>query len=281
LSAFEYIFTVARGSVAPPHDFGVVGVIDGQTVKITPLRTTNVPPPMALHEVEAYSNAIDVAFNADGSLLAVLHLNGIAVYEWNASQSDSTPSLTSRVTFEKTERADDMYQQITFINSNSLLVLQPIAASDEPVKRYGFNDDTGRMEKVPSGINTNSIIRTMSSFCQDRSSHPFVQAGSGELHSLAFGDHSLGDCNFPAYLPWVEIIPHKETFLAFGMSSNGHLYANQRLLVKNCTSFLVTPAHLIFTTTAHLIKFVHITDATGKCPIYRWMLLSTNILQIS
>jgi elongator complex protein 1 len=268
LSAFEYIFTVARGSVAPPHDFGIVGVIDGQTVKVTPLRTTNVPPPMALHELKVYSNAIDVAFSADCSLLAVLHLDGIALYEWNAAESgSSTPSLTGRVTFEKTERADDMYQQITFISKSSLLVLQPIAASDEPVKRYGFNDDTGRMEKVPSGINTNSIILTMSSFCQDGLSHPFVQTGSGELHSLAFGDHSLGNCNFPAYLPWVEIMPHKDGFLAFGMSSNGHLYANNRLLIKNCTSFLVTPAHLIFTTTTHLIKFVHVTDAVGMISI--------------
>ena len=219
---------------------------------------------MALHELEIQSNAIDIAFSVDGSLIAVLHLDGIALYEWNAAEPvSSPPSLTGRVTFEKTEKLDDMYQQITFIGKDGLLVLQPIAASDEPVKRYGFNDETGRMEKVPSGINTNSIIRTMSSFCHDGLSHPFVQTGSGELHSLAFGDHNLGECNFPTYLPWVEIIPHGDEFLAFGMSSNGHLYANNRLLVKNCTSFLVTPAHLIFTTTTHLIKFVHITNAAG------------------
>lgn len=219
---------------------------------------------MALHELEVFSNAIDAAFSADGSLLAVLHLDGIAVYEWNSTDSGLTPPLTGRVTFEKTERADDMYQQMTFINKNSLLVLQPIAASDEPIKKYAFSDDTGRMEKVASGINTNSIIRTMSSFAQDGLSHPFVQTGSGELHSLAFGDHSLKNCNFPAYLPWVEIIPYKEDFLAFGMSNNGNLYANNRLLAKNCTSFLVTPAHLIFSTTTHLVKFVHITDISGK-----------------
>ncbi|CAG8976503.1 hypothetical protein HYALB_00006000 [Hymenoscyphus albidus] len=260
LCAFEYIFAVSRSSMAPPHDFGLVGVIDGKSIKVTPLRTANVPPPMAAHDLEVQENAIDIAFNHDGSLMAVLHLKGIALFEMNLnSSSSSPPSLTGKVTFEKIESTDDVFQQITFTNKNYLLVLQPIG-STEPVKRYGINEDTGPMEQVPSGITTNAIIRTMSSFCEDETSHPFAQTSAGEIHSLAFGDHSLGACNFSAYLPWVEMIKFKDEFISFGMSSNGHLYANNRLLVKNCTSFLVTPAHLIFTTTTHLIKFVHITS---------------------
>ncbi|KAG9229092.1 elongator complex protein-like protein 1 [Amylocarpus encephaloides] len=261
--SFEYIFSVARGPICPPRDYSVVGVIDGQTINVTPLRTANVPPPMALHELKVHSNAVDIAFSADSSLLAVLHLDGIALFEWSASESASSPPLlTGRVTFDKPKSPDDMCQQITFTDKNHLLVLQPVGSTEEPVKRYGFNKDTGRMDQVPSGINTNAIIRTMSGFSQDSSTHPFVQTGSGELHSLAFGDHTLAHCKFPVYLPWTEIILQGDEFMAFGMSSNGHLYANSRLLVKNCTSFLITPAHLIFTTTAHLIKFVHITNAT-------------------
>ena len=42
--------------------------------------------------------------------------------------------------------------------------------------------------------------------------------------------------------------------------SNGRLFADKRQLAQNCTSFLVTPAHLIFTTGQHLLKFVHMTD---------------------
>lgn len=47
------------------------------------------------------------------------------------------------------------------------------------------------------------------------------------------------------------------------MSRNGVLFANQRLLAKNCTSFLLTPAHIVFTTSQHLLKFVHITNVEG------------------
>ena len=53
---------------------------------------------------------------------------------------------------------------------------------------------------------------------------------------------------------------------SFRVSDNGSLYADQRLMSKNCTSFLVTPAHLIFTTGQHLLKFVHMGPVEGKCP---------------
>ena len=46
----------------------------------------------------------------------------------------------------------------------------------------------------------------------------------------------------------------------FSLNSYGRLYANDRELVTNCTSFLLTPVHLILTTTQHMLKFVHLTD---------------------
>lgn len=47
------------------------------------------------------------------------------------------------------------------------------------------------------------------------------------------------------------------------MTRTGALYANKRVIAKNCTSFLVTPAHLLFTTSQHLLKFVHLNRADG------------------
>jgi elongator complex protein 1 len=249
--------------MAPPHDYGVVGVIDGQSIKVTPFRTANVPPPMALHGFEVKSNTIDMAFNADASLIAVLHQKGIAVFEWKSlAASSSPPQLTGKVTLEKNGSAEGMYHQISFAGNDDVLILQR-EKSGASLKRYSFNDDTGRMEEIPSEATSPSSITVLSSFSQDGLTHPFVQGKAGDLHSLTFAAHSLSHCNFPLYVPWIEIIPYGEDHVAFGMSGNGHLYANSRLLVKNCTSFLVTPAHLIFTTTTHLLKFVHITAVNG------------------
>jgi hypothetical protein len=70
---------------------------------------------------------------------------------------------------------------------------------------------------------------------------------------------------FKSHLPWFEVVNFGESQVAFGLSRNGHLYANTRQLVKNCTSFVLTPRHLIFTTNNHFVKYVHLVeDVDGK-----------------
>ena len=219
---------------------------------------------MALHELKVRSNAIDVAFNADASLVAVLHQKGIAMFEWKSVQASSSPPvLNVQVTFDKDGSPEGTHHQVSFGQKDEILVLQR-NASGSSIKRYGFNDDTGRMDEIPSKSASISSISTLSSFFYDESTKPFVQGKTGDLHSLTFGEHTLSHCSFPHNLPWIELVQYGEDHIAFGMSGNGHLYANSRLLVKNCTSFLVTPAHLIFTTTTHLLKFVHVTDVNGN-----------------
>jgi elongator complex protein 1 len=275
----ESVFTITHASSAPPHDHGAVAVIDGQSIKITPFRTANVPPPMALHEFQVQSNAIDVAFNADASLIAVLHQHGISIFEWKSvSASSSPPVLTGRVTFEKIELPAIINQHISFAGKDEVVVMQR-SESSSSIKRYGFNEDTGRMEELASAANPSHTASTLSYFFQDRTVHPFVQGRKGDLHSLTFGEHTLSHCNFPIYLPWVEIVSFGDDHIAFGMSSSGQLYANSRLLIKNCTSFLVTPAHLIFTTTTHLLKFVHITDVNGIASFSPSLAISSNACQ--
>jgi elongator complex protein 1 len=259
----EYIFETARGSTSPPQDYGAVAVIDGKNIKITPFRIANIPPPAGLHELEVQSHAIDVAFNADSSLVAVLHRQGISLFEWKDVRIlSASPSLTGRVTFAKTEDQPYTYQQICFAGGNELLVLR-CSASGSVVDRYGFNDETGRIEISSSDEFTTSSVLTLSSSFNDCVSCPFVQVTTSDLLTFTPAHQPLSDCKFPTYLPWVDIAYNPDP-IAFGLSGNGHLYANSRLLVKNCTSFLLTPAHLILTTTNHLLKFVHITDVKGK-----------------
>lgn len=48
------------------------------------------------------------------------------------------------------------------------------------------------------------------------------------------------------------------------MTRTGALYANKQLLARNCTSFLVTTTHILFTTSQHLLKFVHLNSVDGS-----------------
>ena len=81
----------------------------------------------------------------------------------------------------------------------------------------------------------------------------------------------------PVACPSVEVWSDADQTIVFGLSSNSTLYAysqaagtstfQERLQVRNCTSFLVTPAHLIFTTTQHFLKFVHLHTGELEVPL--------------
>ena len=254
----------ARGSTTPPADQGVVAVIDGQSLKVTPFRAANIPPPMALHDICVSSNIIDIAISADCSVIAVLHHDGVALFNWKSTTAAGPPPmLTGKFTFSTTPKMRETFQQITYSEDNSVVVLSS-NGSDSLIERIGYNDETGRVEELYQLEIPTSSILSLSTFVENGVPHPFAQDVSGGLHSLSSAGGSLAHCRLPAALPWTELVLNGESQIAFGMSSSGHLYANSRLLVKNCTSFLVTSAHLVFTTTAHLIKFVHITDVEGK-----------------
>lgn len=49
----------------------------------------------------------------------------------------------------------------------------------------------------------------------------------------------------------------------FSLSRKGELVANGKLLTRGCTSFATTDAHLVFTTSQHLLKFVHLNASDG------------------
>ncbi|RQM04549.1 hypothetical protein DH86_00004415, partial [Scytalidium sp. 3C] len=150
-------------------------------------------------------------------------------------------------------------QQICFSGTSELVTLQK-DETHSSIAFYSFNTGAGSIERLDSKPIPTSTQFTMSTFVDDGIPHAFVQLSSGDIQSLTYNDERLQTCSLPFFMPWVDVASHAAGNFAVGLSHNGHLYANSRLLVKNCTSFLVTPAHLIFTTTSHLLKFVHLTN---------------------
>ncbi|KAH0543824.1 hypothetical protein FGG08_001863 [Glutinoglossum americanum] len=87
----EYVFSCAGGLTSPPYDFGIIAVIDGRTLKLTPLRLANIPPPMALHEVLLESEAVDVCVSQTGLRIAILRRNAIDILEWDLKAKPIPP----------------------------------------------------------------------------------------------------------------------------------------------------------------------------------------------
>ena len=200
------------------------------------MRTANVPPPMALFDLSTKSTIIDVAFSQDNSSLAILHHQGIDLYQWQTKgQRSLEPKLLSKLEFEVFERSvrPGSALQISFAGKGQLCLLH--YNQGQKLSRFLFESDTAQSLRFETGVTeTVESLRTLVS--HNHSGEAYAQASSGRLFKVDAGITESTAVKFPIFLHWVEITTHDSELLAFGLSRNGHLYANSRLLTKNCTS---------------------------------------------
>lgn len=262
LSTAEFIFHTAKGSCLPPHDNGSVAVIDGSTVKLTAFRTANVPPPMAQFEVTVSSSVVDVAFNPDDSTFAVLHQRGLDTFDWPQKNGRSIKPQAKTSNAHTQTESNELVTHLAIAcgQNGSFAVLKhqlPRGSLHSLVQDDGSSEDVpGTSEQFSLALGPLRGNEGVTAVSQDR---------RGKLYGLQSGSIMPLSAHFKSQLPWFEVINIGESQVAFGLSRNGHLYANTRQLVKNCTSFVLTPRHLIFTTNNHFVKYVHLVeDIDGK-----------------
>ncbi|POR35688.1 Elongator complex protein 1 [Tolypocladium paradoxum] len=251
----EHILHTARGSCRPPYDNGAVAVIDGETVKLTPFRTANVPPPMSLFDIAADSCVVDVAFGRQNESLAVMHRRGIDIYDTPMKNGRSIkPQLRAKVPFSA----------VAVLEKHTPLRIS--CASDANFRCISYQEGSGLLHFVVDAdvgqmnpLDCTEMLVSTSTYEDEDSIEGYGQDLSGSVFQLSKSDCEPLAIQFPTPLPWFEISKPQDIVTAFGLSRNGHIYANSRLLAKNCTSFVVTPSHLIFTTSNHFVKYVHLT----------------------
>ncbi|KAL8366022.1 hypothetical protein RB595_004687 [Gaeumannomyces hyphopodioides] len=252
----EWVFHTSRGSVIAPHDFGAVAVIDGKTLKLTPFRTVNMPPPMAMFELSVTGSIVDVAFTPDNSHMAVLHHNGVDIYEWQtkAGRSLAPIKVASASIRSGAEIEDVSLLQVAFSCPQEFYVLGSKQGSPS-IYIYAVVGGDAQLLATQDASLVSSILASANS----SSGSIYAQDRTGKLLEVSGEGQKSLPSRFATHLPWVEIPKQGDgEFLAVGLSRRGHLYANTHQLAKNCTSFLVTDDHLIFTTTNHLLKLVHL-----------------------
>lgn len=269
----EYGLMTCRGSTIPPYDHGSVAVIDGKILKLTPLKIAAVPPPMALCEIEARDNIVDCALSRSSRFVAILTRSMVEVYTWQISVPPTVngavngdtkrdtgrllPVLTLQSRHELAESANSKclrYTQVKMRGEEEIMIMAPsqhhtmslgiLLRQKDSDAAFSRSED---LEPIHGSQNIAVDIGHESFWSQ---SNNLTVATSGKLagHQLE-GDE-----------PHVEIVRLGPGSLVFkiAMSRNGELFADNRLLAQGCTSFLVTDQHLIFTTSRHYLKFIHL-----------------------
>ncbi|ORY11096.1 elongator complex protein 1 [Clohesyomyces aquaticus] len=257
LQILEYLFTAVSGSVAPPNDFGLVPSIDGLSLKLTPLRVANTPPPMSLHQLVLEHKSIDVAVSMSSNRLAVLSESGIAVY---ALDMRKRPVPAPKLLWRSSSLQGHQPRHVAFVGDEEIFALTDNWDTEHGCLWKSEGQDfvplgpielPGHISSIMPSVDYQSIYVQF----QDGSLYRVRQEALPDTLSIRFGLVN----KFPSFAPEVRVINQDDQAIAFGLTKSGVLYANERILVRNCTSYIVTPAHLIFTTAPHLLKFVHLT----------------------
>ncbi|OKL58783.1 hypothetical protein UA08_05682 [Talaromyces atroroseus] len=262
----DWVFDVSHGSTTSPDDYGAVGVIDGRTLKLTPLRLSGVPPPMAHCEISVDSNIVDIAFSRTGSRIAVLTTDNFSIFEWSL-KSKPVPSPLLESSYPLPQNLNSRPRQIAFLGDSEVFVLIHHDPFDRRIERTRLDTRETIISYTASA--EEDIKSIFTSIKHDKlwiSKSSETTMGTTYLEGVLspekpeaspFEQAPLVDTHWAAS---TSISDNQEQNILISLTRTGALYANRRLLAKNCTSFTITPAHIIFTTTQHLLKFVHITN---------------------
>lgn len=237
---------------------------------------------MSLLQLALDHKPVDVAFSHSGTRIAVLSETDVAIYALDLQKRPITrPTLIWRGKLEGL--AGHSPRHVAFRNNEQLYVMSDVWDEEESfiwTVEENINGGDGIITE-PSPILEPGRISSIASDVEGE--HVFVNFHNGNLNSVRQDDSTVDFpalATLPSFASEVKVAKLEEQVcihrydgkinanaiqsVAFGLTKSGVLYANERVLVRNCTSFTVTPVHLIFTTTQHLLKFVHLTTLNGK-----------------
>lgn len=209
---------------------------------------------MSLHELQLSQDAVDVHINSVINTIAVLTVKSIELFSYKLKKAKvCEPEFLKSIAISS---ECGIPRQVILMSSKILSILCDGVEGRGRVFCCQFDDANTSFHRTESLTNVlvSNILTSLDdtqSFSQSESGH-IIQNGqnSDPHHKVAL--------KFPQYCPWTNVILNDDLLLAIGLTQTGALYVNDHLIARNCTSFLTTAAHLIFTTTTHLLKFVHL-----------------------
>lgn len=235
-----------------------------------------------MYDLKAEAPVLDVVFasgplsiGSAASSIAILHARGLDLYDWDTGccPRPPVPTLVRQVSFGPPKN-----------NSPSSTSMDPIACATATPRQLcvlpgghvyiisGLDNAIHMRLISPTGDATDVVREPMPPALGGLGGFALITDGAAAYCQQPSGNLlKLGDevadsplDSFPAFLPWFEVSSIAGSPVAFGLSRNGGLYVGKKLLTRNCTSFVVTPLHLIFSTGSHLVKFVHLDDGSGE-----------------
>ncbi|KAG0165594.1 hypothetical protein DFQ28_008559 [Apophysomyces sp. BC1034] len=268
----QYIFsweTITSTSTAE-ENAGFVAVIDGASVLLTPFSYQNVPPPMCALTLKAENNVQHVSFGPGNAAnrIAVLTNNKIQLFEI-PENARGEAKLVGSILSPVLNVAQETYmrnpiRQLHWIKENKLVYVQYDGqASKDMICLADFSLDdehTLNVDITPFDAHVHRVYHNAST------NDLMVEDSMGSVYEVQIDNNDQVRINkvlqFPdnscATIATARLNPQdaEEERLIVGLTERNRLYANDRLISSQCTSFFLRADWLVFTTTSHTARFI-------------------------
>ncbi|KAG9116362.1 hypothetical protein FRC07_007460, partial [Ceratobasidium sp. 392] len=269
-----FIWDTCASNAHSDESPGVVAVVDGDSILVTPFKLQNVPPPMSSFKINlsAIENAprrpppVHLALSPNSHLLGLL-FSDQEIQVWN---------LNLR-TGSKGKNAEP---RLILSGPNSITkVVRPrqLALSDTSITVLGSDkgsDKEDSIQIIPLNWFFEPSDVTKSAPLSGRLVGPsHFQDPQGQIYSLGVLEFE-NRTTLSRFCAHAQVISTPQGELVVGLDSGGKLISSAILpqnkstpsnnthieLAHNVNSFAITSDFLVFTTTAHEIKFAPITN---------------------
>lgn len=272
VNVVDFSYKMTQGPTLEPCDNGTTVVVDGNIVNITPFALANVPPPEYFRDFETPESVIDAAVSLSNETYAVLNKNALVIAtvpSMKDMKKGHHPVVVSKLSKLDFATEVDFPRQVAFINDTIVGIL----LDTDSFTRVALID----LEDVsqPRVIN---VVETFDKVILLRSSFDYntlvYESKDGTVTQLDAEGQLERITKFPQLVRDFRVkrvhsvvgdgIEEWETgsseLVAFGLTGNGKLYANDTLLATAVTSLEITDSLLLFTTAQHNLQFVHLNS---------------------
>lgn len=127
---YDFQWDITRGTTAPDTDIGLVAVVDGKNLKLTPLAIANTPPPMAFRTfTQLEMTPTHVAVSKSNEILAILSGSNLIIAKWNPTimkngglvRNIKTPEVVNSFAIDELQIFEQP-KQLAFIGDDYLAI---------------------------------------------------------------------------------------------------------------------------------------------------------------
>lgn len=263
--SYTWIWDVNRTRGYGSDDDAVVAVIDGNKVLLTGFRQTVVPPPMSACEIKLDVNINSVHFAPQKQKEEDCNPNCFFVYTADNKlvyykQTGKFPLQYEIFKTVEADKYDFPFQCFNWFWVNADIVIANIVHNIDTINLVEYSTT---LEKI---INTGEIA--LPSTVKRIQSHPtepsslFLQLQDGDIVQSKLGeDLEIPDESFGVPCPIFDVFQIDNEIYFIGLSHNGQLYINQKMIMNSVSSFFVHTHFLLLTTLQHVLLCTELTKA--------------------